>query len=141
MGKYRVTFSGRGKSTHIDVIADSFESAMDMAYDHADRKRLREKGYSDICVGEIPKGASVIGIEFEYYDKVFKRTFHEHMFIRADNERQASDYYEEHLYGKRFGGQGHIGSVDENGKCTYGKVCETYFACGGGYQIDISKSA
>ena len=141
MKEYRVTFSGRGKSFHRDIEAADMDAAMDAAMAYAERCGLCYKGYNDVSVEEVPTGASVIGIEFEYYDAAFKRTFREHMMIRANNERQARDYYNEHFSGEHFKGQQNIGEIEPNGKCTYGKVCETYFAACSGCHVDIAKGA
>lgn len=141
MKEYRVTFSGRGKSFHKDIKAADMHTAMDMGIAYAERNGLRYKGYDNVDVGEIPTGASVIGIEFEYYDAAFKSTFHGYMFIRANNERQAHDYYNEHFNGRRFKNQQDIGEIEPSGKCTYGRVCQTYFAAGDGYHVDIAKGA
>lgn len=139
MKKYRVTFSGRNKSFYKDVAAKDIRAAMDIGVTYAEECGLRYKGYSNVSVEEVPTGASVIGIEFEYYDSAFKRTFRECMMIRANSERQAHDYYNEHLYGEHFKGQQNIGKVEASGKCTYGRVYETYFAACDGCHIDISK--
>lgn len=131
---YRITFSGNGKSKHIDVCAESCDDAFSRAY------RMPEassRTYKEVTVEEIPSGLSVIGIEFEYTDTFIKRNFHDCLFIKANNEDEAIQYYNDHYKGKRF--WFNAGKTEEDGKCIRGKVIDTYFAAGPRYDADATE--
>lgn len=133
MKVFRITFTGNGKSKSVDVQAACSDDAFDMAYKMSE---ATSRAYTDISVEEVPDGPKVIGIEFEYEDTAFKKTFPGYIFIRAYNEAQAVDYYNRHYKGGRF--WFHAGKTEENGKCVRGKVLETYYAACPGYDADAT---
>jgi len=93
---YRITFhdgpmSDRSKT--VDVVAKDSDEAFDLAYKMPEaRRRL----YDNISIEEIPTGSSVIGVKFEYYDTSLGKYFTDQVFIKAENEQQAIDYYNKH---------------------------------------------
>ena len=137
MAKYRVTFFKKNAShhTHFDVEAASMREASNMMM-NAKGRWARENGYTDVSVEEIPVGTSIIGIHFSYEDSVLKKKFEDYLFIKADSEKQARDYYNTNFKGKRFWFK--AGVIDDTGKNIYGAIKETYFAGGSGFCADAT---
>ena len=133
---YRITFHDGpdgNRSKYIDVYAKSSDEAFDIAYKMPEaRRRL----YDNVMVEKIPTEPSTIGVEIEYYDTQLKRNFTDRLFIRAENEKQAIDYYNKHFKGGRFGLYANM--PVENGKCIRGRVLRTYFTGLPGYDADAT---
>ena len=124
MKKYRITFhNGPMSSSHrdVDIEADSADEALKLAYRQPDARR-----YTKVTVQEIPVGRKVIGVEFSYTDTFFNETSTECLFIEADSELDARDYYNRNIKGRRFWFD--PGKPDDSGKNVYGAIISTYFA-------------
>lgn len=133
---YRITFNDGplgNKRKHFDVSAKSSDEAFQLAFMMPEAK---SGIYTDVSVEEIPREPSVIGIEFQYYDTYFKQNFTDYIFIKANNETEAVDYYNKHFKDGRF--QFKASKTDENGKCIRGKILNTYFAACPGYDADAT---
>lgn len=133
---YRITFhdglmSDRSKS--VDVVAKDFDEAFDLAYKMPEaRRRL----YDNIIIEEIPKEPSVIGVKYEYYDTAFGKNFTDQVFIKAENEQQAIDYYNKHYKNGRFNLYGN--KTVKDGKCIRGRILKTYFTSIPGFDADAT---
>ena len=111
------------RSVRRDIMAENSDDAFRKAY------RMPEaKHYSNVTIYKKPQGKTCIGIEFIYTDTVFKQDFHGYVFVDANSEREASDWYCRNLRGKRFWFNAHEPKPD--GKNVYGRVIKTYFADG-----------
>lgn len=121
MPKYRMTI---GESFQRDIEANNSDDAMNRAIGIAIRSGYRNSGL-DVCVMEIKDGIKQIGIEFEAYDKVFKKNFRNRVFIMANNEREAIELYNKQYKGKHFWFNAMKPEAD--GKNEYGKVIKTYY--------------
>ena len=135
--KYRITFSDGpmgNRDKHIDVDADSSDEAFKMAYAMPEAKNHM---YTDVMVEKHPLGASPIGLTIEYYDTYFKEYYTGTMIIKAENEDQAMEYYDRNYKGKHF--WFNCGQIEDDGKCVYGKIKDTYFAACPGYDADATK--
>ena len=133
MKEFRITFSGNNKCKSVDIKASCSDDAFVKAYEMPE---ATSRIYTEISIEEVPEGPKVIGIEFEYEDTAFKKTFTDYIFIRANDEAQAVDYYNRHYKGGRF--WFHAGKTEDDGKCIRGKVLETYYAAVPGYDADAT---
>lgn len=135
--KFRISFLANCGMhvVHKDVAAQDSDEAFSIAYKMPE---VRSGMYDEISLMEIPQGPTVIGVKFQYYDSVFKEHFHDRIFILANNEEEAIEYYNKHYKGKRFIHE--PACTVEDGKCVRGDVVETYFAAGGMYHADATKS-
>ena len=129
---FRITFSGKDRSENIDVFAENREDALEMALCMPEVEH-----YRDVTIEEFPEFPCVIGIKFQYRDTCRKKDFRGYVFIKANSEKEAVDYYNEHLKGKRFCFDS--GKTETNGKCIRGKVLETYFAGCPGFDVDATQ--
>ena len=135
---YRITFSdgptgNRYKS--VDVFAADSDDAFRQAY------RMPEatsRQYTSVGVEQIPDGPSLIGIEFETYDSVFRRTFTNYIFVLAKDEAEARDWYKRNLMGKKTFCI-YPDEPEPNAKCSYGRIRRTYFTAGlgGGFDAKV----
>ena len=137
MKKFRIIFSDgpmgdRHKS--YDVEAENSDEAFQIAYRKPEAQRYDL--FTNISVEEIPEGASPIGIRFSYYDTYAKRNFTDYLVIKANDEKQAVEYYNSYYRGKHF--SFNVGEIEEIGKHIYGNVVETYFAACPGYHADAT---
>lgn len=133
---YRITFHdgpNSSRSKCVDVYAKDSDEAFDLAYKMPEaRRRL----YDNILIEKIPTGPSIIGVEYEYYDRAAERNFTDRFFIKAENEKQAIDYYNKHYKGNRYGTY-----YDKNKKTDRfirGKVLNTYFAVAINFDADAT---
>ena len=135
---YRLTLTGPDgkKIREWDVQAASVDAAMDTALKQPEIKNIRG---GELSVQEVPEGPSQFGVRFRYYDTVFRQHFTDCLIIRAENERQAKDYYIRHLEGGRF--RHDPAKNDSNGKCIREGVLETYIAACPGWDFDALPSA
>lgn len=135
---YRLTLTGPDgkKIREWDVKAVSMDAAMDTALKQPEIKNIRG---GELSAQEVPEGPSQFGVRFRYYDTVFRQHFTDCLIIRAENERQAKDYYVRHLEGGLF--QYDPAKSDKNGKCIRGVVLETYIAACPGWDFDALPSA
>lgn len=138
MKNYRISFTDeRGDVTcHFDVQADNEVEAMHIGYRMPE---ANNRMYAEMSVEEIPDGPKQIGVEFLYRDTCIGRVFHGHVIIRANDEKQALDYYNANLKGKRF--WFNTGKTEESGKCIRGKALDTYLAACPGYDADATTIA
>ena len=120
--KYRITFTGNRNST---VTIDQDFKNVEEAFKYAYSLDMRRQGFTDVSVEEIHPHATVIGLEVEYEDTYFKKKFTDYYFIKAENEKQARNYYNKHVKGRRFWFNCHKEEAD--GKCVLGRVKSTYF--------------
>jgi len=133
---YRITFhdgpmSDRSKT--VDVVAKDSDEAFDLAYKMPEaRRRL----YDNISIEEIPTGSSVIGVKFEYYDTSLGKYFTDQVFIKAENEQQAIDYYNKHYINGRFNLYGN--KTVKDGRSIRGRILKTYFAGFSGFDADAT---
>lgn len=133
---YRITFhdgplSDRSKS--VDVVAKDPDEAFEIAYSMPEaRRRL----YDNILIEKIPIGPSVIGVKFEYYDTAFEKNFTDQVFIKAENEQQAINYYNKYYKGGRFNVYGN--KTVKDGRCIRGRVLKTYFTGLPGFDADAT---
>lgn len=119
---YRITFHDgpeSNRSKDIDVYAESLNEAYNMAY-------KMQEGYEYILIDKIPTKTSIIGVEYEYYDKAAERNFTDRFFIKAENEQQAIDYYNTHYKGDHYGV--FYGQSGKTERFIRGKVLKTYFS-------------
>lgn len=126
MKEYCVSFHDGPESDRehrVDIMAENSDDAFSKAYRMPEAKR-----YSNVTIFEKPKGKTTIGLEIEYTDTVFKQTFHGYVFVNANSEREAKDWYNRNLKGKRF--WFNTSKPEADGKCVYGRVTKTYFADG-----------
>lgn len=130
---YRISFSGKNDCKSVDVQAINSEDAFNKAYKMPESKSGQ---YTDIWIEKIPTEPSVIGIEFKYTDTAIKKNFHGCLFIKANNEAEAVNYYNEYYKGQRF--WFNAGEIVEDGKCIRGDVIQTYFAACPGYDADAT---
>ena len=132
MPNYRVTFHNGPNGNlykNVDLIASSYEEAEALAYQkNGGVHALRMHGFTGCTIMEINEGPKVIGIEIECTDTCLKRNFRDYMFIKANTERQAVEYYNRNLIGKHF--WFNANKEDASGKCVRGRVMSTYFAAG-----------
>ena len=140
MGKYRVSFNNcsQDKRYCIDVDACSMDEALNMVL-KAKGEWARKNGYTDATASEIPTDASVIGVCFNYEDTVFREKSVGYLFIKANDEKHAKDYYNKNYKGKRFWFK--PGVIDDTGKNLYGTIKETYFAAAPGFDADATKES
>lgn len=136
MAKFRITFSnGANSNDHktYDIEADNSDEAFRFAYGTPEaNQRWR---YSDVSVMEIKNGPKTIGVCFTYTQS--GRSYVQYLFIRAEDEEQARQFYQTHLKGRRFW-QPWPDKPNDEGNCVYGKIKETYFAGGDGYAFDAT---
>lgn len=126
---FRITFYDgpeRNRSKNVDVYAKDFDDARSQAY-KMDEAKYRM--YSDMIIEKIPEGPTIIGIRHEYIDPCLSGRSTQCMFIKANNEAEAIRYYNEHYKNTRFDFPNYRKN-DENGRCTRGKIVETYFPSG-----------
>ena len=138
--KYRITFSDGpmgNRSESVDVEAESSGEALSIGWT---LPQAKDRRYTEMAAEEWPDGPSTIGVEFETYDRVFKRTFTGRLFIRADSEKQAADYYRSHFEGKKSYCN-YASRPEEGGKCSYGRIKGTYFAACPGWDFDATEDA
>lgn len=121
MQNYRMTI---GDVYQKDIVANDSNEAMNKAIQIAYQRGYRNSGL-DVCVMEIKDGIKQIGIEFEAYDRVFKKNFREYLFIMANNEREAIELYNKQYKGKHF--WFNAMKPEDDGKHEYGKVIRTYY--------------
>lgn len=114
------------RSKNVDVYAKDFDDARSQAY-KMDEAKYRM--YSDMIIEKIPEGPTIIGIRYEYIDPCLSGRSTQCMFIKANNEAEAIRYYNEHYKNTRFDFPNYRKN-DENGRCTRGKIVETYFPSG-----------
>ena len=140
MKKFRITFcphhyAGNVPAVKRDVWAESEDEAFKMAF------RMPEAGmrwkFADVSVEICPEGPTVIGVEFISIDTVIGRNFHGYAFIRANSEEEAAAWFRNNLKGHRYSFD--PGHPEEDGKCIYGDVEQTYFAACSGYMFDATK--
>ena len=135
---YRLTLTGPDgkKIREWDVRAVSMDAAMDAALKQPEVKNIHG---GELSAQEVPEGPSQFGIRFRYYDTAFRQRFTDCLIIRAENERQAKDYYIRYLEGGRFQ---HDPAVDDkNGKRIREGILETYIAACPGWDFDALPSA
>lgn len=135
--KYRITFHDGpegNRSKDVDIYAKSLDDAMDKALDMPEAK---ERLYRNVSVMAIPKEAAIIGVEYEYYDKAAERNFTDRFFIKAENEKQAIDYYNKHYKGNRYG-TFYDNKSNKSERFIRGKVLNTYFAVAVTYDADAT---
>lgn len=134
---YRITFTNGptgNRSVHRDVYAVDSDNALTQAYKMPE---ARSRQYSNVWVEEIPDGPSTIGIEFETYDKVIKRTFTNRVFVIAKDEAEAKDWYKRNLMGRKTFCH-YPDEPEPDSKCSYGRIRRTYFAAGvGGFDAKV----
>jgi len=132
---YRITFTNGptgNRSASRDVYAKDSDDAFHQAFRMPESQR-----YSEVCVSEIPQGPSLIGIEFETYDRVFKRNFTNYVFVTAKDEAEAKDWYKRNLMGKKTFCI-YPDEPEADSKCSYGRIKRTYFADGfGGFDAKV----
>lgn len=139
MGKrpnYRITFHDGplGKNEKkVDVYAENSRDAFKQAYEMPEAKN---RVYTGILVSAIPEGPSVIGIMFKCKDTSFNETTSNYIFIKANSEKEAADYYNRKIRGKRF--RFYPKDIDRNGRFVFEEIQETYFAAGTDYTIDAT---
>lgn len=127
--KFRITFYDGpegNKSKNVDIFAESFNDARRQAW-QMDEAKSRE--YSDMIIEKIPEGPSVIGVQYEYVDPYLSGKSTQCLFIKANDEAEAIRYYNEHYRNTRFDFPNHRKN-DEYGRCTRGRIVETYYATG-----------
>ena len=112
------------------------DAAMNAALKQPEVKNIHG---GELSAQEVPEGPSQFGVRFRYYDTAFRQRFTDCLIIRAENERQAKDYYIRYLEGGRF--QHDPARDDENGKCIREGVLETYIAACPGWDFDALPSA
>lgn len=135
---YRLTLTDpdEKKIREWDVRAASMDAAIDAALKQPEIKNIRG---GELSAQEVPEGPSQFGIRFRYYDTAFRQYFIDCLIIRAENERQAKDYYIRYLEGGRFQ---HDPAVDDkHGKCIREGILETYIAACPGWDFDALPSA
>ena len=128
--KYRITLhngpeGGRDKCVK-DVFAESFEDARHQMWQMDEVKR---REYSEASIEQVPEGPSVIGVCYEYVDPGLTGKSSQYMFIKANSEGEAIRYYNNHYRNTHFDFP-NSKKIDDAGRCTRGRIVETYFAHG-----------
>ncbi len=126
---FRITFYDGpegNRSKKVDVYAESFEDARHQAWQMPEAKN---RLYSDMMIEEIPKEPCVIGVLYEYTDPYLSGKSTQPIFIKAHDEAEAIRYYNNHYKNTHFDFPNYRKN-DENGRCTRGRIVETYFAAG-----------
>ena len=126
---YRIVFHDGpegNNSKAVDVYASSMDEAREMAYKMPEAA-IREL-YSEFYVQELPKEPCTIGIEFEYTSPYVNGVCTGYLFIKANDEAQAEQYYNKHFRGKSFAGD--YGKNVDGGHSVRGRIRNTYFAAG-----------
>lgn len=129
--QYPITLNRLQNISEYDITAESVDEAFQKAY-----KLAKNQRNCSISVMEVPEGPSSIGLEIEYEDKIFKRIFTGTVIIRANNEKEAVEYYNKYLKGGRFWFQ--PGKTEADGKCVRGRVKSTYYAACDGWDVDAT---
>ena len=138
MPNYRVVFYDGpmgNREKNVDIYAESFDDARKQAYQMPE---ARNRMYSDVMISEIPKGPSVIGLEFEFEmnNPPFYQKDRDYLFIRANNEAEALDYYNSHFKGERYNRD--AGTSVPDGRRVRGRAIKTYYACTDRYCADAT---
>lgn len=128
--KYRITFhdgpNGNRQKT-VDIYAESLEDARKRAYQLPE---ARNRLYDNMMISQVPEGPSVIGIEFKY--EMHRPPFHQegkdYLFIRANSEAEALQYYNDHFWGRTYDRV--AGKTDPAGHRVRGRALRTYYAPG-----------
>ena len=140
MKKYRATFyDGPNGNKHrkFDFEALSTDDAFAKAHLLLPSHEARALGFTDMMIEEVEDGPKQFGIRFSY-EEGNRGRYYNYMVIRANDEAQATEYYNRHYRGKRFF-QPWPHTPDEKGNCIYGEIAETYFAACPGYVADATK--
>lgn len=136
--KYRATFSDGpmgDKRKVYDFEAHNEDEAWAKVYAQPTAKN---RTYTDVTLEEVEDGPKNIGIGFGYEDLMNKRaSWSQYMIIRAVDEKQAVEYYNEYFKGKHFY-QPWPTKIDPEGNCIYGAVKETYYAACPGFDFDAT---
>lgn len=127
---YRIVFHDGpegSRSKNVDVCAESFEDARRQAFQMPE---ACNRMYSDMLIEKIPEGPSVIGIEFEFEMKCppFYEKGKDYLFIRANSEAEALQYYNSHFKGERYNRR--AGETVPDGCRVRKRATKTYFAAG-----------
>lgn len=127
---YRIVFHDGPEGNNnkaVDVYASSLDEARKMAYQMPEAE-MREL-YHEFYVQEIPKEPSVIGVEFEWTCPYINGVSTGYLFIKANDETEATKYYNEHFKGKSFAGA-YYGKNVADAHNIRGRIRSTYFASG-----------
>jgi len=135
---YRITFYDGpegNRSKNVDVFAESFDEARAIAYKMPE---ARNRMYSDMLIEKIPEGPSIIGIEFEFEMKSppFYEKGKDYLFIKANSEAEALQYYNSHFKGERYNRR--AGETVPDGCRVRKRATKTYFAGGCVYCADAT---
>ena len=136
---YRITFHDGPMDKNyktVDIYANDSNDALDKAYKMPEAKDYYT--YTDVMVEKIPTEPSTIGVEIECYNTIQERKFTDRIFIKAQNEQQAINYYNKNYNGGRFGL--YANKTIENGHSIRGRVIRTYFTSLPGYDADATIS-
>lgn len=139
---YRVTLhngpTGNDRCFKYDTVADSTDEALRRALKAFKLKHGYDAhvDFSDSTIEEHPVGASVIGIRFAYKEGNGKGG-HQYLFIKAETEKKAAEYYNSNIRGKNFY-QPWPHKINDQGNCTYDSIADTYFAACNGYDFDAT---
>jgi hypothetical protein len=136
---YRATFNNGpegNESFKYDFEAENGDEAWKKVYAHPCAKKYPQ--YTDVTLEEVTDGPKVIGICYNYHDHHLKRDYQGYTFIKANDEKQAVEFYNRNIKGKHFY-QPWPDKFDDEGNCEYGSVKETYYAGFDGYKYDATK--
>lgn len=139
--KYRITFHdgplGNRQKT-VDIYAESLDEARQQGYQMPE---ARNRLYDNMMIHQVPEGPSVIGIEFEFEMKSppFYENGKDYLFIRANSEAEALQYYNTHFLAQRY--SSHAGTTDPAGHRVRGRVTQTYYADGMQYCADATNNS
>jgi len=132
MKKYRITFTGSSvRDYEIIVDAHNSEEAFDIAYS----MNMRHKGYDNVWVSEETAEPDQYGLEVRITTDpdrcksyFVNTTDTEYVFITANNEQEARNYYNRYLYGNWCDNKLQL---DPNGYRKFGKIIRSYRTFGG----------
>ena len=130
--KYQITFTGPSVQDYkIIVNARNSDEAFDIAYS----MNMRSRGYNNVWVSEETAGPDQYGLEVHINTdpnrcKSFfmNTTDTEYVFITANNEQEARNYYNRYLYGNWCDNKLQL---DPNGYRKFGKIIRSYRTFGG----------
>lgn len=130
--KYRITFTGHRMQDYVKIVdAHDADEAFEIAYS----MNMRSRGYDNVWVGEETGDPNQFGLEVQLITdpdrctSFFVNTTEvEYLFIDANNEQEARDYYYAHLYGNWCNNKLQL---DPTGYRKFGKIIRSYRTFGG----------
>lgn len=130
--KYRITFTGPSVRDYVKIVdAHNSDEAFDIAYS----MDMRPRGYNNVWISEETDEPDQYGLEVRIDTEPNRCKSHfvnttdtEYVFITANNEQEARNYYNRYLYGNWCDNKLQL---DTNGYRKFGKIIRSYRTSGG----------